>query len=74
MGKELGQRLRLEHELDMGLMQEIKLTSKNVTDKARARDKARIKFSALDFSWGCYLLADPSQAYVNVCLGWLDWV
>ena len=46
MGKKLGQRLRLEHELDLGLMQEIKLTTKNVTDKARARDKARIRFSA----------------------------
>ena len=46
MGIELGQRLRLEHELDLGLMQEIKLTTKNVTDKARARNKARIRFSA----------------------------
>ena len=46
MGKELGQRLRLEHELDLGLMQEIKLTTKNVSDKARPRDKARVRFSA----------------------------
>ena len=46
MGKELGQKLRLEQQLDLGLMQEIKLTTKNVTDKARARDKAKIRFSA----------------------------
>ena len=46
MGKELGQKLRLEQQLDLGLMQEIKLTTKNVTDKARARDKARVRFSA----------------------------
>ena len=45
MGKELGQKLRLEQQLDLGLMQEIKLTTKNVTDKARARDKARVRFS-----------------------------
>ena len=46
MGKELGQKLRLEQQLDLGLMQEIKLTTKNVSDKARPRDKARVRFSA----------------------------
>ena len=70
MGKGLGHRVRLEHDLDLRLLQEIKLTSKNVTDKARARDKARVR-SRLCLG---LLLAGPSQVYVNVCLVWLYWV
>ena len=47
MGKGIGKSRRLEHELDLGLVQEIKLTSKNVTVKAmvKARARGRIRSS-----------------------------